>query len=178
MDGTMFSKFKKDFVLLVLLLALMPLYTVLADTGPKPSMDFEFKQEFSSTPVTITSGILFECEQSDCQDAKPLQELGPQRFSCVAISCSALAYGFSTYHRLEIEFSDGKTRQSNIFKTAQFQASYQVTIRQDDLLVEPKFSLNFFTPLTYVLLCSGCLVGLAFLVIVIVMLVRRSAKKK
>jgi hypothetical protein len=174
----MFTKFKKVLILLLLLLAFLPIHAVSADVGPKPSMDFTFKQEFSGTPLTITSGILFECEQSDCQDANPLQVLGPQRFSCIEISCSAMAYGFSTYHRLEIQFSDGKTRQSNIFKTAQFQSSYQVTIRQDDLLVEPKFSLNLFTPLTYILLCGGCLVGIAILVVLIILLVRRSAKKK
>jgi hypothetical protein len=103
--------------------------------------------------------------------------LGPQRFSCAPTNCSALAYGFSTYHRLEITFSDGKTRQSNVFKTSQFQGTYQVTIRQNDLLVKPKFSLNLFSPLTYILFCGGCLVGLAILIIGIVLIVRRRAKK-
>ena len=174
----MFTKRKQVFILSFLLLALLPLYTVSADVGPKPSMDFTFEQGTSATPITITSGILYECEQSDCQDAKPLQAVGPQRFSCTETGCSALAYGFSTYHRLEIQFSDGKTRQSNVFKTAQFQSSYSVTIRPDDLLVESKFTLNLFTPLTYVLLCSGCLVGIAILIVLIIFLVRRSKKKK
>ena len=174
----MFTKRKQVFILSFLLLTLLPLYTVSADVGPKPSMDFTFKQVTSASPLTITTGILFECEQSDCQDAKPLQEVGPQSFSCTETGCSALAYGFSTYHRLEIQFSDGKTRQSNVFKTAQFQSSYHVTIRPDDLLVEPKFTLNLFTPLTYVLLCGGCLVGIAILVALIIFLVRRSKKKK
>ena len=174
----MFTKRKQVFFLLFLLLALLPLYAVSADTGPKPSMDFKFKQETSATPLTITSGILFECEQSNCQDAKALQELGPQRFSCTETGCSAMIYGFSTYHLLEIQFSDGKTRRSNVFKTAQFQSSYQVTIRPDDLLVESKFTLNLFTPLTYVLLCSGCLVVIAILVVLIILLVSRSKKKK
>ena len=174
----MYTKRKQVFILSFLLLALLPLYTVSADVGPKPSMDFTFKQVTSASPLTITTGILFECEQSDCQDAKPLQKVGPQSFSCTETGCSALAYGFSTYHRLEIQFSDGKTRQSNVFKTVQFYSSYQVTIRPDDLLVEPKFTLNLFTPLTYVLLCGGCLVGIAILVVLIIFLVRRSKKKK
>ena len=76
-------------------------------------MDFTFTQEFPGTQVSIVSGTMFECQQSDCSDAKPLMEAGPQRFSCEATSCHALAYGFSDYHRLEIQFSDGKTRQSN-----------------------------------------------------------------
>ena len=174
----MFPRFKHGFAWLLLFLSFFPPAAVSADVGPKPTMDFTFKQEFPGSPVTIMSGILFECNQSDCQDAKPLQEMGPQRFSCAANNCSALAYGFSTYHRLELTFSDGKTRQSNVFRTTQFQARYQVTIRQDDLLVQSRFSLNLFTPLTYILLCGGCLVGIAILVIMIVLVVRRTRNKK
>jgi hypothetical protein len=174
----MFTKIKQVIILSFLLLALLPLFSVSADTGPKPSMDFTFKQETSTSSLTIKSGILFECDQSDCQDAKPLQVLGPQRFSCTETACSAMAYGFSTYHRLEIQFSDGKTRRSNIFRTAQFQSSYQVTIRSNDLLVTPIFTLNAFTPLTYLLLCLGCLVGIVILVFLIIFLVRRSKVKK
>ena len=174
----MLPKRMRAVILILFLVGIIPLAGASADVGPKPSMEFTFNQEFSGTPVTITSGILFECEQPDCQDASPLQELGPQRFSCAAITCSALAYGFSPFHKLEIHFSDGITRTSNIFKTSQFQASYKVSIRQNDLLVTPKFSLNLFTPLTYVLICSGCLAGIVILVILIVGLVRSSARKK
>jgi hypothetical protein len=163
--------------MILLLLAALPAGSVAADTGPKPSMDFTFTQDLPGTPLTITSGILYECDQADCQDARPLEEMGPQGFSCQETSCSALAYGFSTWHRIEIQFSDGMTRQSNIFKKNQFQANYQVTIRQDDLLVEEKFSLNPFTPLTYVLICGGCLIGLIFLILLIVLLVRKSKKR-
>ena len=165
-------------ILIFFLVGIIPPAGVSADVGPKPSMEFTFNQEFSGTSVTITSGILFECEQPDCQDASPLQELGPQRFSCAVTVCSALAYGFSSYHELEIHFSDGITRTSNIFKTSQFQGSYNVGVRQNDLLVTPRFSLNLFTPLTYVLICSGCLAGIVILVILIVLLIRRSARKK
>ena len=59
-------------ILLLLAVSFLPLRSVSADMGPKPSMSFEFKQEFTGDQVTITSGILLECEQSDCQDAKPL----------------------------------------------------------------------------------------------------------
>jgi hypothetical protein len=173
----MTSKSKRVIIVSFLLLVLLPVFSASADTGPKPSMDFTFKQETSTSTLTITSGILFECDQSDCKDAKPLQMLGPQRFSCTETACSAMAYGFSTYHRLEIQFSDGKTRRSNVFRTAQFQSSYQVTIRPSDLLVEPEFTLNAFTPLTYLLLCFGCLVGIAILVVLIIFLVRRPKKK-
>ncbi len=146
--------FKSVLFMTYIPLFFMQLQFITADVGPKPSMDFKFIQEFSGQPVTITSGILFECNQSDCQDAKPLEQLGPQGFACKTDGCSALAYGFSNYHRLEIQFSDGITRESNIFTTAQFQSSYEVIIRQTDLLVRPKFNLNFFSPVTYILLCG------------------------
>jgi hypothetical protein len=174
----MVIKYKREIVWLVILIIILPLHEASADTGPKPSMDFTFKQAFSGAPVTIMNGTLFECQQRDCSDAIPLQRLGPQGFSCAPTSCSALAYGFSAYHRLEITFSDGRTRQSNIFNTAQFQATYQVTIRPDDLLVESKFNLNLFTKLNYVLICSICLAGIAILAICIVLIYRRKSTQK
>jgi len=59
-------KLTKLFLLLLFLQVLLPAPVALADTGPKPTMDFEFKQEVTSEQVTITSGILYECEQPDC----------------------------------------------------------------------------------------------------------------
>lgn len=165
-------------ILILIAVACLPLRAVSADTGPKPTMDFQFMQGFPGPAVTILSGTLFECDRSDCADAQPLMVGGPQRFTCEATTCHALAYGFSTYHRLLIQFSDGKTRQSNIFTTDQFQSVYKVTIRQNDLLVEPQFSLNLFSPWTYLLLCFCCLIGIAIIVGVIVWLVRARKGRK
>lgn len=161
--------------LLMLLLAFLPAQVVLADTGPKPSMDFQFKQEVPGEQLTITSGILFECDQPDCSDAAPIEELGPQGFRCEATSCSAVAYGFAPYHQIEIEFSDGQTRQSNIFETAGFDSTYTVTIRPDDLLVEPQFGLGSVPALWIVIVACLCaLVGLGVVVGLVIFLVRRS----
>jgi hypothetical protein len=155
----MTSKLTKLF-LLFLLLAFLPARAVLADTGPKPSMDFQFQQEMTGEPpLTITSGILFECDQPDCSDAMPLEEGGPQGFRCELNSCSAVAYGFAPYHQIELEFSDGRTRQSNVFETAGFDSKYMVTIRPDDLLVEARFSPGVF-PRTGILLIA-CICALA-----------------
>jgi len=71
------SNFKKALILIVILLVLMPLGTVSADTGPKPTMDFTFTQQANGAPLTIGSGILDECEQPDCSDASPLAVGGP-----------------------------------------------------------------------------------------------------
>jgi hypothetical protein len=131
-SGLAMAKRRIVLLLVVLVQFFRPEQIVRADTGPKPTMEFTFSGE----PVRITSGTLYECDQPDCSDAQPLGEFGPQRFTCEADSCSALAYGFSTYHKLEIQFSDGKTRESNVFQTAGFDSIYTVTVRSDDLRVE------------------------------------------
>ena len=165
-------------LLLLSMLALFPAHPVLADTGPKPSMDFQFKQEMTGEPpVTITSGILFECDQPDCSDAAPIEEVGPQGFRCEVNSCSALAYGFARYHQIELEFSDGKTRKSNVFETAGFDSKYMVTIRPDDLFVEARFRLGGF-PRTAILLIACCcaVLGVGLIVGLIIFLLRRASK--
>jgi hypothetical protein len=174
------TKFKIFLLPFLLLQLLLPTRVVLADTGPKPTMDFAFKPELTGEPVTITSGTLYECEQSDCSDAAPLEELGPQRFTCEANSCRATAYGFAPYHKIEIEFSDGKTRQSNIFETAGFDSKYTVTVRPDDLLVEAQFNLtavpSLITIITILVVCACALVGVGLVLGLIIFLMRRSKK--
>jgi len=173
----MTSKLLKLFLLLLFLQLLLPAHVARADTGPKPTMDFAFKQELTGEPVTITSGIFYECEQADCSDAVPLQELGPQRFTCDTNTCHALAYGFSPYHRLEIQFSDGQARESNVFKTAGFDSKYTVTVRPKDLLVEAQFSLGTFPRVVIIVVTCVCaLVGVGLVVGLILFLVRRSKK--
>jgi len=174
----MILKGRWSLLLVVILMALLAPQKVSADVGPKPTMAFQVMQAFPGSAVTILSGSLDQCERSDCQDATPLARLGPQGFSCEVSACHALAYGFSTYNRISIQFSDGKTRQSNIFKTDQFQSVYKVTIRKDDLLVEPQISLNLFSPWTYLLLCICCLVVIAAVVGVILLIVRRRKGRK
>ncbi len=169
--------------LLGLLFGLAPFQSVHADTGPKPTMEFTFVQGIPGQQLTIASGTLYECRQADCQDAAPLARLGPQHFGCDENGCNALAYGFSQYHRLEIQFSDGSTRRSNIFQTAGFDSIYIVTIRPDDLLVEAQFNPVNLLPTTYlpldVLLTCGCLLALLVIIVVaVILIVRRRARKK
>ena len=171
------TKFRILLLSFILMQVLFPAHIVLADTGPKPSMEFAFKQELTGEQVTIVSGILYECDQADCSDAAPLEELGPQRLYCEFDSCRALAYGFAPYHRLEIEFSDGVTRQSNIFETAGFNSKYTVTVRLDDLLVEAQLSLGVLPPIAIIAITCICvLVGLGLIVGGIILIRRRSAK--
>jgi len=170
----MISTFRKLLIPILFLFALLPSQIVSADVGPKPTMEFTFEQ---TGGLTITSGILYECDQSDCSDAEPLAELGPQRLRCDAASCSALAYGFAPYHRLEITFSDGKTRASNIFETTGFNSLYTVTVHEDDLLVEAKFNLYSSPTNIFYILCVCALAGIILLIGLIVFIVRRSKKK-
>jgi len=163
-------------LLFLLLLVCLPARSAFADTGPKPSMDFQFSQEMTGEPpLTISSGILFECDQSDCSDAMPLEEGGPQGFRCEVNACSAVAYGFARYHRLVLEFSDGRTRQSNVFETAGFDSKYIVTIRPEDLLVEARFSVGGL-PRTAILLitCLCAALGVGLIVGLILFLLRRA----
>src|ERR1044071_3909726 len=165
----MLTKLIRSFLVLLLFFAFLPVSVVLADTGPKPTMEFTFKQEATSTPVTIDSGTLYECEQSDCSDAAPLQEVGPQRFTCEVNSCHATAYGFSPYHKIEIKFSDGKTRQSNVFQTAGFNSTYTVTVRPDDLLVDSQLGLGALPPFGIIAItCICAVIGLSTVAVVII----------
>ncbi len=121
--------------LLVFTFLFIPLSNVHADTGPKPEMEFTFIDE-NGEPSTlkIESGILYECDQPDCTDAMPLEEMGPQRFECDATFCYAMAYGFSDYFQLEVTFTDGTTRKSSIFEKKQFAANYLVTLQGENSL--------------------------------------------
>ena len=174
----MFSVLKKFSVFLLLLLLSLPTEPAFADTGPKPTMEFEFDQASLVEPVTIVSGVLYECQESDCSDAQPLEEVGPQGFSCSQDSCDAMAYGFAPYHRIEIEFSDGKTRQSNIFQTAGFASVYSVTVNPNNLLVEAQFiSPTLQRIMGIPLLCACVLCGGILLIAGIVFIVLHSTRK-
>lgn len=123
---------------------------VQADVGPKPGMDFGF--EFEGEPSEILAGELYECFQSDCSDAKLLEELGPQGFRCTADSCASLAYGYLDYNKIRITFADGRTLESNIFGKKAFNAVYTVTVTENSLEVKEKWK-----PLGF------CFCGSAFL---------------
>lgn len=182
-------KLKILFLYFILFGTFLPVQVVFADVGPKPTMEFEFKQELPDGQVAITSGILYECDQPDCSDAAPIEEVGPQRFYCDTQSCSATAYGFAPYHRLEIEFSDGVTRQSNIFETIDFNSNYLVTVNADDLSVEAVSGspappdepfpapLDPPDPMPYVYVGVCILLLIGFIIFLIILFVRRSRKK-
>ncbi len=135
-----------------------------ADIGPKPTLDFEFVYE-TGTPLTITGGELLQCDEATCAAGEPLQKLGPQHFSCTENACTSMAYGYSDYAQLVIHFSDGVTRESQVFAVKRFHAHCRVTVREDDLGVEVQGKL--FSPLASLvggLLMVGVVVPLCLII--------------
>ncbi|MBN1814500.1 MAG: hypothetical protein JXA14_21850 [Anaerolineae bacterium] len=119
--------------LLAAVAALLPLVTARADVGPKPTADFEF--EYQIDPVDIVEGKLIQCEDETCETGNPLEELGPQHFECALASCSSIAYGYATYMKLVITFTD-RTRESNVFTKQARDAAYRVIVLESSLQVE------------------------------------------
>jgi hypothetical protein len=141
--------------LCILVVAAVPQRAARADTAPKPTMKFTFEYEISPAP-SIVSGIQEECSQADCSDAHPLMGGGPQRFGCSSSACSSLAYSYSKFHRLKVTFSDGITRESNIFGKKFFYASYTVAVRENDLQVDELMGeMKPFFTLEWMLICGG-----------------------
>jgi hypothetical protein len=165
--------FKKILMLILILLILLPFGKVSAD-APPPSMDFEFYPQTSGATITILSANLYGCEGPDCQNPMQIP------ISCGDSNCHANA-GYSS-NRLEVHFSDGKTRRSNVFQSTSAHTVYKVTIRPDDLLVETQSTsgyqsaaglLNLFT-----VICIGLACILVLAILLIIFLIRRSRKKK
>jgi hypothetical protein len=122
-------------MMLGLLLSLILASVALADIGPKPTMDFVFTALTDVQPE-IVEATLYECSDPTCTIAEPLQELGPQRITCQATSCYSMAYGYAEHFRLSVRFSDGITRESNVFGKRAYQAQYTVRIEDSSLVVE------------------------------------------
>lgn len=159
---------------LLFLVLLAPLLA--ADMGPKPSAMFEIKYAIEPIP-DLTDYALFECKDAACEDAYLLEDLGPQHFDCTQYECSSMAYGYADYLQIELTFSDGMTRTSNIFTKKHFNAEYTVTVRAQDLLVEETGgSWNPAITLLIVAITVICLVGI--LVVVGIVLIVRAIRKK
>jgi len=125
---------KKWYLIPAVLLMLILLPGVSGDIGPKPSMKFNLLYETADMPRLI-DGQQIECDDSGCLDARPLERLGPQGFDCTQNECNSIAYGYSQYHRLVINFSD-QQRQSNIFKSSSYNAQFNVRVTDTGLVVE------------------------------------------
>ena len=128
---------KSLFIVISFLLGYFLVYVPLAaaDSGPKPEMTFDFVYETTKS-LSIVGGEQWQCKTATCNEAYILEEGGPQGFFCTTSGCRSRAYGYTDYNRLAVKFSDGITRESNIFETQSFNNQYRVTVRENDLLVE------------------------------------------
>lgn len=149
-------------LLLGMINMLLPLNIVKADTGPKPTMQFNFK--FQGQPVAIVGGEQLECGDPSCTDGKPLMVGGPQRFTCTADSCGSLAYGYKPYHKLVIQFAD-RTRESNVFQKRGFSAVYDVTVTDTGIQIEETYTnVNLLPALVFTLVIETLAAGVYLLV--------------
>jgi hypothetical protein len=119
------------FLFITLLISPTP---VSADTAPKPTMKFNIHYE-TQNQITLLGGEQYQCEDKNCEEIKALGEYGPQRFTCENNSCSSLAYGYSPYQKLVLNFSD-KTRESQIIHTEAFNAEFNVKVTDSSLIIE------------------------------------------
>lgn len=108
-------------------------FPVCADVGPKPSMAVTLPDNL---PADVVDGILLQCKESDCSDAKPLERLGPQNFGCSTNSCSGMAYGFSNYMQIVLRLKDSSSLVSNVFSKKAFRASFKVEYDGEKLSVQ------------------------------------------
>jgi hypothetical protein len=153
-------------ILLALVALFAPIESAQADVGPKPSMDFEFVYE-TGEPLTIIEGEQMQCEEPDCADAEPLEEIGPQGLRCTEEACSSSSYGYATYNQLVIGFSDGVTRTSDVFSSGTMRTEYRVSVHEDGLEVE-RVKAEGGLPVVWVVV--GRLLGTALVILLGVLL--------
>lgn len=119
----------------MMLLSLLLALNAHADLGPKPTMAFHWK---AKGDVDLSSLKLLQCKDESCKDARPLEDAGPQHFSCAEEQCGALAYGFAEFNQLAGKTKKGKEVKSNVFKTNGMASEYSVTAKGAKLEVEEK----------------------------------------
>ncbi len=162
-------------------LMILVLTTFNADIGPKPSANFTLTYE-TSTTLDIVEYALMQCEDAACATSYPLEDLGPQGIDCTQFACTSFAYGYADTMQLVITFSDGVTRRSNLFGKENFNADYNVTVRATDLLVEEvggsASPYETLATTVYVIIGSVCCLGLAVVVLIIFLIVRKRRARK
>lgn len=170
----MFKKPSCHILALILFLSLffLPGGRAAADIGPKPELDFQFTLPAG---LTIVSGELLVCQDEACTETEPLPELGPQGFNCQPTACHAILYSVSSPFRLQVTFSDGVTRLSNIFEAQSSQNVYTVEVGEADLLVERQASATPLIALLLAVLCIGLLLLAGGLVVVRLLAKRKPA---
>ncbi len=122
----------KYFIILIALF-IFP-FSVFADLGPKPTMDFEF--ENFPQDLKIIKSEQIQCEDRLCLWGNPLKDAGPQSFGCnEQFGCLSLAYGYSKYNKIEITLSNGKKLESNVFSQTGMNSEYTINFTSDGKII-------------------------------------------
>lgn len=125
--------------LLLLLALFIPFLPAQADVFPKPHVEFSFIYNTEEKP--LIDGLHSEqiqCRDSLCLQSDPLGNYGIQKMNCGAGKCEATAYRFDPYQKLVVSFTDGKTRESEVFSLpSALYTRYNVYVEPDKLVVEP-----------------------------------------
>ena len=131
---------------MMLLISVLPLQ---AGIAPKPEMDFTLIYQTENKPVIVAdTSEQIQCEDNQCLQSDPLGEYGIQKLYCKADGCFSIAYEYSPFQQLVLDFSDGKKRASNVFRTPEkLRNSFIVRVRENDLLVEPSVKPQNFNAL-------------------------------
>lgn len=122
-----------------------------ADIGPKPTVDITLPGELANH---VVAGTLLLCQKSDCSDALPMQDVGPQGFSCRLSTsdkiggshgyvashlpvghCGGLGYGFSPFLQLKLNLKEGNDIVSSVFTKKEFDAHFLADFYQGKLTV-------------------------------------------
>ena len=124
--------FGRNLVLALLIISLLSFAT--ADLSPKPSMEFDILYNTSGN-ISLEGGKQLQCKSPSCRNATRLKDYGPQGFRCSDDKCSSLAYVYSKFNKLKLNFSD-RTRESNVFTTDNQDAKFEVIVGESDLRVK------------------------------------------
>jgi hypothetical protein len=133
-------------------------------------MEYKFINE-TNEPITIIDGHFFECFDPDCIELIEPTNTWPE-FTCELDECYGGNFGYGDYYKIIITFSDGISRESNIFEKKHYNAEYIVTIYPNSLYVE-EISLNFRSLEIRLATCCFGMLLLLGLLISIGVLVRR-----
>ncbi len=121
--------------LLLILTALFTVCPLFADIAPTPQIIYNFNYQTSSPLNIVPVGSeQIQCEDNQCLDAQPLGIYGIQKLYCTSSYCHAISYSFKPYQKLIVKFSDGKKRETDVFKTpATLRSAVQINVGENSL---------------------------------------------
>lgn len=113
--------------------------TLKADISPEPQISYIFKYSNDEALKIVPQGSeQFQCADTLCSNPEPLGIYGLQKLYCGETECHSISYEFKPFQKLVVEFSDGKTRESQIFNApSKTRSAMQVNVKEDRLEVIP-----------------------------------------